>query len=173
MFSHTELFNCDISKWDVSRVTDMTHMFSYVEVFNRDISKWDVSCVTSMDYMFLHAAPFKQKLCGHTWVRSRATKKDMFAASPGSISRTVCTSGTMQHADRFVSRRPITDRELIVRSPIRTAVNTSFIPPTIAQTLTCPKCGTFQKSGRASCCAPGGAWFKNCGGFGNKNVDRR
>merc|ERR1712203_897227 len=36
-----------------------------------------------------------------------------------------------------------------------------------------PKCGTFAKSGRVSCCAPGGAWFKKCGEVGNKNVDHR
>ena len=28
---------------------------------------------------------------------------------------------------------------------------------------TCPKCGTARKSGKRSCCARGGAWFKNCG----------
>merc|ERR1712187_830275 len=27
----------------------------------------------------------------------------------------------------------------------------------------CPKCGAFKRSGRASCCAPGGAWFQSCG----------
>merc|ERR1712032_1389933 len=37
----------------------------------------------------------------------------------------------------------------------------------------CPKCGTFKKSGKVSCCAPGGAWFKNCGGVGNRNVGYR
>jgi len=28
----------------------------------------------------------------------------------------------------------------------------------------CSKCGKFTKSGRVSCCAPGGAWFQKCGG---------
>ena len=28
---------------------------------------------------------------------------------------------------------------------------------------TCPKCGTVKKSGKFSCCARGGAWFKKCG----------
>merc|ERR1712032_1428143 len=37
----------------------------------------------------------------------------------------------------------------------------------------CPKCGTFEKSGRNSCCAPGGAWYNNCGGARNKNVDHK
>jgi surface protein len=39
-------FNEDISKWDVSNVTDMRHMFDNAESFNEDISKWDVSNVT-------------------------------------------------------------------------------------------------------------------------------
>ena len=30
-------------------------------------------------------------------------------------------------------------------------------------TPVCPKCGTSKKSGKRSCCARGGAWFKNCG----------
>ena len=32
----------------------------------------------------------------------------------------------------------------------------------------CPKCGTTKKSGKHSCCARGGAWFKNCGDAGDK-----
>ena len=44
----------------------------------------------------------------------------------------------------------------------------SVITPYIA--LACPKCGTFKRSGRVSCCAPGGAWYKDCGAFGVKNV---
>ena len=39
-------------------------------------------------------------------------------------------------------------------------------PPTIvatrAPTATCPNCGMI-KSGKLSCCAPDGAWAKNCG----------
>merc|ERR1712037_324506 len=37
----------------------------------------------------------------------------------------------------------------------------------------CPKCSTFEKSGRLSCCAPGGAWYRNCGGAGKRDVDHR
>ena len=37
MFSRAELFNGDISKWDVSSVTDLGHMFSSVELFNDDL----------------------------------------------------------------------------------------------------------------------------------------
>ena len=144
------------------------------ELFNGDISKWDVSRVISMDEMFLHAKSFKQKLCERAWVRSKSSKKDMFAGSPGSISPDGCTPGTTtsQAAHHYLTRRPLPERELIVRTPITTPVSTSsFTPATTLSTVKCPKCGTFAKSGRVSCCAPGGAWFKNCGGAGNRNVD--
>ena len=35
----------------------------------------------------------------------------------------------------------------------------------------CPKCGTTRKSGKRSCCARGGAWFKRCGNVGDSNFD--
>ena len=35
----------------------------------------------------------------------------------------------------------------------------------------CFKCGTSKKSGKRSCCSPGGDWFKNCGDEGDTNVD--
>ena len=59
--------------------------------FNQDLSKWDVSAVTNMDHMFWSASGFYHVLCGVTWVESNATKEDMFKHSPGSISVTACT----------------------------------------------------------------------------------
>ena len=35
----------------------------------------------------------------------------------------------------------------------------------------CSKCGTMKKSGKPSCCARGGAWFKNCGDAGDPKFD--
>ena len=35
----------------------------------------------------------------------------------------------------------------------------------------CPVCGTSKKSGKRSCCARGGAWFKNCGDVGDTKLD--
>ena len=35
----------------------------------------------------------------------------------------------------------------------------------------CSKCDTIKKSGKLSCCAPGGSWFKNCGASGNSNTE--
>lgn len=40
-----QLFNSDISNWDVSQVTDMQAMFQKTWAFNQDLSQWDVSRV--------------------------------------------------------------------------------------------------------------------------------
>jgi surface protein len=45
-------FNADISKWDVSNVTDMSYMFFGADSFKQDISSWNVSKVIDMSYMF-------------------------------------------------------------------------------------------------------------------------
>ena len=92
MFMGAKDFNGDLSEWDVSRVTNMPDMFRNAKSFDGDISKWDVSSVRNMDHMFSSATSFKQRLCGASWVHSKASKTVMFAGSPGSISRTVCTS---------------------------------------------------------------------------------
>ena len=55
------LFDGDISRWNVSKVTDMSTMFCgnrFVEhesPFNGDISRWDVSNVTNMSGMFFYS----------------------------------------------------------------------------------------------------------------------
>ena len=35
----------------------------------------------------------------------------------------------------------------------------------------CVKCGSIKKSGKLSCCALGGAWFKKCGNAGDRQFD--
>ena len=35
----------------------------------------------------------------------------------------------------------------------------------------CVRCGTIKKSGKHSCCARGGAWFKECGDAGDTKFD--
>ena len=58
MFRYSK-FNGDISKWDVSNVTNMGSMFFDSE-FNGDISKWDVSKVTNNVHIFVNC-PIKEK----------------------------------------------------------------------------------------------------------------
>ncbi len=40
-------FDQNISGWDVSNVTDMSHILYYAKAFNQDISNWDISSVTN------------------------------------------------------------------------------------------------------------------------------
>ena len=47
----TRKFNGDISKWNVSNVTNMSHMFEKSK-FNGNISNWNVSNVEDMEGMF-------------------------------------------------------------------------------------------------------------------------
>ena len=60
MFYDTDLFNQDISGWDVSTVLDMSSMFYCARAFNQDISHWNIANVTTIDGMFIGATNFKQ-----------------------------------------------------------------------------------------------------------------
>ena len=60
MFSECKSFNQDISKWDVSNVTNMAGMFAECTSFNQDISGWDVSKVIKMKEIF-YGCKIKEK----------------------------------------------------------------------------------------------------------------
>ena len=70
LFQGAYSFRGDLSKWDVSGVTDMKCMFFAVR-FNCDLSKWDVSSVTGMWGMFGGATSFSGDLSN--WDVSSAT----------------------------------------------------------------------------------------------------
>ena len=148
--------------------------------------------------MFFNAASFSHRLCTANWVNSTADKKAMFFGSRGSICMPAWVTTRAERITRplwkppafrlhWTNPPPLPDqqqppqqqasiedphqphpqRDLMARMVVSMAVNAS----TIASTSMCPKCGTFKKSGRSSCCAPGGAWFNNCGGADNRNVE--
>ena len=59
----------DISTWDVSQVTDMSHLFyddlvasSYFNNFNEDLNSWDVSNVTNMAHAFYGCSKYNKSL---------------------------------------------------------------------------------------------------------------
>jgi surface protein len=54
----------NISKWDVSLITNFDNLFSGRSDFNEDISQWNVSSATSMEGMFYDAVSFNYDLCG-------------------------------------------------------------------------------------------------------------
>jgi surface protein len=79
-------FNGDLSKWDVSAVTNMDTVFISSQ-FNGDISQWDVSSVANMYGMFCNSR-FKGDLS--QWdVSSVTNMRHMFSESQfnGDISR--------------------------------------------------------------------------------------
>ena len=49
----------DVSKWNVSNVTNMSHMFFNCKNFNCDLSSWDVSKVENMSNMFTYCKMFE------------------------------------------------------------------------------------------------------------------
>lgn len=55
-------FNEDISHWDVSKVSDMSHMFHGCKKFNQPLDKWDIVSARDMSYMFADAESFNQSL---------------------------------------------------------------------------------------------------------------
>ena len=108
MFSYAYVFNQDLSQWDVSCVTDMAAMFGEAKSFNQDLSPWDVSRVTNMNWMFAGANSFQQTLCGAAWVKSNASKIDMFLYSSGFISDAACGAwNTMWHLNAHLPIRPL------------------------------------------------------------------
>ena len=74
MFSGARgLTNLDLSKWDTSKVTDMSYMFSGASgLKNLAIGKWDTSKVTDMSYMFSGASGLKNLAIGK-WDTSQVT----------------------------------------------------------------------------------------------------
>jgi surface protein len=64
-------FNGDISSWDVSNVKNMNETFGNASSFNQDISSWNVSNVEDMGSMFMSARSFNQDLS--SWDVSNVT----------------------------------------------------------------------------------------------------
>ena len=63
----------------------------------------------------------------------------------------------------------------IAQTLVIVAGTTARRPPVVlspsAGSHLCPKCGTTKISGKLSCCARGGSWFKKCGDPGDASID--
>jgi len=61
LFEEKVAFNGDVSKWNVSSATIMSGMFASTTAFNMDLGQWDVSNVESMAGMFFQSS-FNQNI---------------------------------------------------------------------------------------------------------------
>ena len=84
MFGEATSFNVDLSKWDVSSVTDMDGMFLSVRSLNADLSKRDVSSVANMGAMFQEATSLNVDLS--KWDVSSVTDMDGMFLSARSLN---------------------------------------------------------------------------------------
>ena len=81
----TAFTGAGIGCWDVSSVTNMCCMLEGAEAFNEPIGDWGVSSVTTMASMLWGATSFNQRLGGQ-WATSTADMRWMFDdGCPGSI----------------------------------------------------------------------------------------
>ena len=48
LFHNKNVFNADISLWDLSSVTDTSMMFFHASAFDQDIGNWSVGSATNM-----------------------------------------------------------------------------------------------------------------------------
>lgn len=58
MFSGAIKFNRDISRWDVSQVTNMYSMFAGASSFNCGLNSWNIDNVTDINSIFYEATSF-------------------------------------------------------------------------------------------------------------------
>ena len=68
------LHDCNISKWDVSNVTNMSYMFYKAKYFNQNLNNWDISKVTNLSNMFSYTNNFNKPL--NNWNTSNVTNME-------------------------------------------------------------------------------------------------
>jgi surface protein len=89
LFAGRENFDEDISRWDVSNVTDMSHMFDGATIFNQNIGSWNVSNVTDMSSMFRNAKSFDGDIS--TWNTANVRLMDMMFEGAESFNQNINT----------------------------------------------------------------------------------
>ena len=102
LFHSQKLFNDDISRWDVSNVTYMCGMFSLAHSFNQPIGNWNVSNVTDMSLMFGCAYVFNQPI--GNWNVSNVIDMQFMFSNTHSFNQSIMTwnmSNVCEISDMF------------------------------------------------------------------------
>ena len=88
------LSKLDLSKWDVSRTTNIKNMFQYSEITELDVTGWTVSHITDMYYLFYNSKG--TTITGlETWDTSKVTSFDsLFQGCQSLVSFNVSTWDT-------------------------------------------------------------------------------
>ncbi len=89
VFASTDLFNSDLSSWNVSTVTDMSEAFRNAKVFNGDVSNWNVANVTTLSGMFKDAKQINQDLS--SWDVSAVQNMNELFANASAFNGNVST----------------------------------------------------------------------------------
>jgi surface protein len=56
MFYHANIFNNDISNWNITNVNDLSRMFCNTNDFNQNLTKWNISKNTNISGMFKNSS---------------------------------------------------------------------------------------------------------------------
>ena len=159
MFWNAQLFNSDLSKWRVLKVTTMNGMFYNAGKMNSDLSKWEVDKVTSMnnqhphptyakERMFNGATSFDRTLCHTKW-------KTLNAFVDGNGRSGCCDSGsymTNQHLNPF----NVTDGEGSCSACPSGWMSMSAFPSSNSNCTICgPGTSSVSKSTNCKACARG------------------
>jgi surface protein len=100
------VFNQNLDKWDVSKVTDMSYMFGHADAFNQPLDSWNVSSVIDMTDMFRDAKNFNQSL--NRWNVSKVTNMRQLFFNASSFNQPLAdwdVSNVTNMADVFQNAR--------------------------------------------------------------------
>ena len=110
----------------------------------RGLPKWFVEALTSVPCTVMHIVSMEAGVLAKITCRSQRSLGVLALADSRAIFTPVLSTGVV-------------------------ATTTSV--PTARSSGACIKCGTTKKSGKRSCCARGGAWFKKCGDADDTKFD--
>lgn len=81
MFYYAIQFNSDLSKWNVSNVSDFSYMFYNASNFNSNLKNWNLKNCMYVEYMFFEATSFDTATVRHWDLSCIESKKYLFGHS--------------------------------------------------------------------------------------------